>query len=74
MPEAPVMPVPVVEGRITIDIFRLIRNIGIGTISAVLAPAVFKFSIAVIEKLELVPYEAGGHQPATQQRSSSLIM
>jgi hypothetical protein len=52
VPEAPVMPVPVVVGRITIDIFWLIRNIGIGTISAVLAPAVFKFSIAVIEKPE----------------------
>jgi hypothetical protein len=45
------MPVPIVVGRMTIDIFWLIRNIGIGNISAVVPAGVFKFSIVIIEKL-----------------------
>jgi len=67
------MLVPVVVGRITIDIFWLIRNISIGTISAVLTPAVFKFSIAVIEKPEAAPNGSLQRStPATQHTSSSL--
>ena len=74
MPELPVMPVPVVVGRITIDIFWLIRNIGIGTISAVSASTVFKFSIRIIEKPEVASNPALEDQRLQQHANSGLAV
>ena len=39
------MPVPMVVGRMAIDMFWLIRNIGLTNISALTATTLFKFSI-----------------------------